>query len=137
MIRQIVRDVDFLSQKSVPATRADMPIIRDLIDTLYANREHCVGMAANMIGELKTILIARLSGEAVIMVNPVITDRSAQSYEVQEGCLSLLGTRPTTRSKVITVEYLDRKFKKRRMILRDLEAQIVQHEMDHFEGKII
>lgn len=137
MIRQIVRDVDFLSQKSVPATRADMPIIRDLIDTLDANREHCVGMAANMIGELKTILIAQLSGEAVIMVNPVITDRSAQSYEVQEGCLSLLGTRPTTRFKVITVEYLDRKFKKRRMILRDLEAQIVQHEMDHFEGKII
>ena len=137
MIRQIVRDEGFLRQRSVPATRADMQIIRDLTDTLQANREHCVGMAANMIGELKTILIAQLSGEAVIMVNPVIIDRSAQSYEVQEGCLSLLGTRPATRYRVITVEYLDRKFKKRRMILRDLEAQIIQHEMDHFEGKII
>lgn len=137
MIRPIVRDESFLRQKSVPAARADMPIVRDLIDTLEANREHCIGMAANMIGELKTILIAQLSGEYVIMINPVITDRSAQSYEAQEGCLSLTGTRRAKRYRVITVEYLDRKFKKRRMILRDLEAQIIQHEMDHFEGIII
>ena len=137
MVRNIVRDVEFLKQKSEPATRADMQVARDLLDTLEANREHCVGLAANMIGERKTILVAYLSGEAVIMINPVITDHSAQSYDVSEGCLSLLGTRPAKRYKVITVEYLDRKFKKRRMILRGLEAQIIQHETDHFEGTII
>lgn len=137
MVREIVKDVIFLKQKSQPATRDDMQIIRDLLDTVKANKDRCAGMAANMIGERKTILTALVGKEYIIMVNPVIVDKSKQCYETEEGCLSLVGERPAKRYSVITVEFLDKRFKKRRQTFRDFDAQIIQHEMDHFEGIII
>jgi len=137
MVREIVRDPVFLSQKSVKATKDDTQVIRDLLDTVTANADRCVGMAANMIGVNKTVLVALIGGKYQIMVNPVITDKSKAVYEAQEGCLSHIGERNVTRYKIITVEYLDSRFKKKKQTFKDFEAQIIQHEMDHFEGKLI
>ena len=137
MIREIVKDTFFLSQKSEPATRQDQPVIQDLLDTVRANADRCVGMAANMIGERKTILVAQAGKDYLVMVNPKIVDHSRQCYETEESCLSLTGQRPVKRYSVIVVEYLDRKFKRKKQMFRDFEAQIIQHEMDHFEGIII
>lgn len=137
MIKDIVRDEAVLAVKSEPATKADMQTVRDLLDTVKANEERCVGMAANMIGVHKTILVALISDEYTAMINPVIVDRSKETYETEEGCLSLNGVRPVKRHRIITVEYLDRKFKRRRGIFRDFEAEIIQHEIDHFSGIII
>ena len=137
MVKDIVRDEKILSVKSEPATRADMQTVRDLLDTVQANSERCVGMAANMIGVHRTILVALIGEEYIAMINPRIVDKSKETYETEEGCLSLSGVRPVTRFRTIAVEYLDKKFKRRRGIFRDYEAEIIQHEMDHFEGKII
>lgn len=137
MIREIVKDTFFLSQKSEPATRQDQPVIQDLLDTVRANADRCVGMAANMIGERKTILVAQVGKDYLVMVNPKIVDHSRQCYETEESCLSLTGQRPVKRYSVIVVEYLDRKFKRKRQTFRDFEAQIIQHEMDHFNGILI
>ena len=137
MIREIVKDTFFLSQKSEPATRQDQPVIQDLLDTVRANADRCVGMAASMIGERKTILVAQAGKDYLVMVNPKIVDHSKQCYETEESCLSLTGQRPVKRYSVIVVEYLDRKFKRKKQTSRDFEAQIIQHEMDHFEGIII
>lgn len=137
MIREIVKDTFFLSQKSEPATRQDQPVIQDLLDTVRANADRCVGMAANMIGERKTILVAQAGKDYLVMVNPKIVDHSKQCYETEESCLSLTRQRPVKRYSVIVVEYLDRKFKRKKQTFRDFEAQIIQHEMDHFEGIII
>lgn len=137
MIREIITDPIFLHQKSEPMTKDDRQVILDLQDTLKANADRCVGMAANMIGERKTALIAAIGGEHVIMINPKIVDKSKQSYEAEEGCLSLTGTRPVKRYNAITVEYLDKKFKRKKQTFKDFEAQIIQHEMDHFEGILI
>lgn len=108
-----------------------------MLDTIEANAERCVGMAANMIGVRKTILVAQIGKEYLIMVNPKIVDHSKQYYDVEESCLSLTGRRPAKRYPIIAVEYLDKKFKKKRQTFRDFEAQIIQHEMDHFEGILI
>lgn len=137
MVKDIVRDEAVLAVKSEPAARADMQTVRDLLDTVEANSERCVGMAANMIGVHKTILVALIGNEYVAMINPRIVDRSKETYDTEEGCLSLSGVRSVTRYKTIVVEYLDRKFKRRRGIFRDYEAEIIQHEMDHFDGIII
>ena len=137
MIREIVKDTFFLSQKSEPATRQDLPVIQDLLDTIRANADRCVGMAANMIGERKTILAAQIGKDYPVMINPKIVDHSKQCYETEESCLSLTGQRPVKRYSVIVVEYLDRKFKRKKQTFRDFEAQIIQHEMDHFEGILI
>ena len=137
MIREIVKDTFFLSQKSEPATRQDQPVIQDLLDTVRANADRCVGMAANMIGERKTILVEQAGKDYLVMVNPKIVDHSRQCYETEESCLSLTGQRPVKRYSVIVVEYLDRKFKRKKQTFRDFEAQIIQHEMDHFEGILI
>ena len=137
MIREIVKDTFFLSQKSEPATRQDQPVIQDLLDTVRANADRCVGMAANMIGERKTILVAQAGKDYLVMVNPKIVDHSKQCYETEESCLSLTGQRPVKRYSVIVVEYLDRKFKRKKQTFRDFEIQISQHAMDHFEGIII
>ena len=137
MIREIVKDIFFLNQKSEPATRQDQPVIQDLLDTVRANADRCVGMAANMIGERKTILVAQAGKDYLVMVNPKIVDHSRQCYETEESCLSLTGQRPVKRYSVIVVEYLDRKFKRKRQTFRDFEAQIIQHEMDHFNGILI
>lgn len=137
MIKEIVTNPIFLSQKSEPATKNDQQTIRDLLDTIEANAERCVGMAANMIGVRKTILVAQIGKEYLIMVNPKIVDHSKQSYNVEEGCLSLPGQRPAKRYNIVVVEYLDKKFKKKKQTFKDFEAQIIQHEMDHFEGLLI
>lgn len=137
MIKEIVTDPIFLSQKSEPATKNDQQTVRDLLDTIEANAERCVGMAANMIGVRKTILVAQIGKEYLIMVNPKIIDHSKQSYNVEEGCLSLSGQRSAKRYNIVVVEYLDKKFKKKKQTFKDFEAQIIQHEMDHFEGILI
>ena len=137
MIREIVTDPIFLSQKSEPATKSDQQTILDLLDTIQANSDRCVGMAANMIGVHKTILVALIGDEYIAMINPKIVDKSKETYDTEEGCLSLSGVRPVTRHRIITVEYMDKKFKRRRDIFRDFEAEIIQHEIDHFSGIII
>lgn len=136
MIKPITKDVIFLSQKSEPATKADLSIGYDLMDTLRANREHCVGMAANMIGVKKNIIIVNMGMMDVVMFNPVIVKKDTP-YETEEGCLSLVGVRPTKRYQNIEVEYLDFGWNKKRMKLSGWTAQICQHEIDHLSGRII
>lgn len=136
MIKPVVKDILFLGQKSEPATKDDVAVINDLIDTLRANLEHCVGMAANMIGVKKRILVFSVGNIIVPMVNPVILKKE-KSYETEESCLSLTGFRKTIRYEKIEVEYLDRNFKKHRETFTGFTAQIIQHEIDHFEGIII
>ena len=136
MVRDIVRDVFFLGQKSVPATKDDMYIGKDLMDTLAAHREGCVGMAANMIGEKKRIIIVNMGFIDVVMYNPVLL-RKDTPYETEEGCLSLIGVRKTTRYENIEVEYYDSAWKKQKKKLSGWTAQICQHELDHLEGIII
>ena len=136
MIKPIVKDIVFLSQKSEPATKEDIAVIDDLTDTLRANLEYCVGMAANMIGVKKRILVFTIGDIITPMINPVILNKE-NSYETEECCLSLSGFRKTIRYEKIEVEYLDRNFKKQRQIFKGFTAQIIQHEIDHFEGIII
>lgn len=137
MIRKIVTDPIFLSRKSEPASKEDMHTVHDLLDTLKANSHRCVGMAANMIGVSKTILAAIIDNEYIVMINPKITDKSKQSFEAEESCLSLNGVRKTIRYNSITVEYFDRKFKRKKQTFTGFNAQIIQHEIDHFNGVLI
>ena len=136
MVKQIVRDIFFLGQPSKLATKADIQIGKDLQDTLQANRERCVGMAANMIGVRKNIIIVNMGFIDVVMFNPVML-RKDTPYETEEGCLSLTGVRKTTRYENIEVEYYDMDWKKQKMKLSGWPAQICQHEMDHLEGILI
>lgn len=136
MIKAVVKDILFLEQKSELATKDDVEVINDLIDTLRANLEHCVGMAANMIGVKKRILVFSVGEMIIPMVNPVILKKEIP-YEAEESCLSLEGFRKTTRYEKIEVEYLDRNFKKHKQVFTGFTAQIIQHEVDHFEGIII
>lgn len=131
-----MKDVLFLGQKSEPATKADLAIAQDLQDTLTANRDRCVGMAANMIGVRKRVIIVNMGLFNVVMFNPVII-RKERPFETEEGCLSLSGVRKTTRYERITVEYLDTSWKKHRQEYTGWTAQIIQHECDHLEGVII
>ncbi|SDA76809.1 peptide deformylase [Lachnospiraceae bacterium G11] len=136
MVRQVVRDPLFLQQKSEPATEADKQVVADLIDTLNANREKCVGMAANMIGVKKQIIVVAAGPFVFPMINPVITKKSGM-YKTEEGCLSLSGVRPCTRYKEIEVDYLDQNFQKQHGKFSDFTAQIIQHEIQHFGGELI
>ncbi len=136
MIKPIMKDVLFLNQKSEPATKADMQVVRDLLDTLQANRAGCVGMAANMIGVKKRIIAVNMGLLDIPMINPVIVKKSG-AYETEEGCLSLIGVRKTTRYQEIEVEFLDINWKKQRQKFSGWIAQIIQHECDHLEGIII
>ncbi len=136
MVKPIVKDIFFLGQKSEPATKADAAVIQDLLDTLKANEEHCVGMAANMIGVKKCIIAVNMGVMNMAMVNPVIT-KKYEPYETEEGCLSLTGVRKTTRYQKIEVEYLDQNFKRQRQTYTGWIAQIIQHEVDHCNGIVI
>ncbi len=136
MVKEIMRDPFFLAQKSVPATKEDLQVGRDLMDTLKAHREGCVGMAANMIGVKKNIIIVNMGFIDVVMFNPVITSKSGP-YQTEEGCLSLIGVRKTTRYQDIEVEYYDFAWKKQRQKLSGWTAQIAQHEIDHCNGIVI
>ena len=131
-----MRDPFFLAQKSVPASKDDLQVGRDLMDTLKAHREGCVGMAANMIGVKKNIIIVNMGLVDVVMFNPVITSKSGP-YQTEEGCLSLAGVRKTTRYQDIEVEYYDFAWKKQRQKLSGWTAQIAQHEIDHCNGIVI
>lgn len=136
MIKPIVKDILFLGQKSEIATKEDIKIVDDLVDTLRANLKDCVGMAANMIGVKKRILVFSVGEIIVPMINPVILKKE-NSYETEESCLSLNGFRKTTRYEKIEVEYFDKNFKKHKEVFTGFIAQIIQHEIDHFEGIII
>ena len=136
MQKAIVKDPLFLQQKSVPATKADLFLAQDLQDTLLAHRESCVGLAANMIGYQKRVIIFMYGMVPVIMFNPILK-KKVSPYQVEESCLSLVGSCLATRYKEITVEYLDQNWQKQTLILKDFPAQICQHELDHLEGILI
>ena len=136
MIRPIMKDVIFLSQKAESATKKDRAIGLDLLDTLKAHQEECVGMAANMIGEKKAIIVCTLNNRNVLMYNPEIIKRSFP-FETEEGCLSLTGLRKCTRYKEIEVVYLDESFRNKKAKFTGWDAQIIQHECDHLQGIII
>lgn len=136
MVKPIMKDIFFLNQKSEPATKADMQVVQDLLDTLKANEAGCVGLAANMIGVKKRIIAVSMGFVNVAMLNPVITKKSG-AYETEEGCLSLTGVRKTTRYQEIEVEYFDQSWKKHKQKYTGWIAQIIQHECDHLEGIII
>ena len=136
MIKPITKDPIFLAQKSVPATILDLPVAQDLKDTLEAHREGCVGMAANMIGVNKRIIVFDDHGSATVMFNPEIVKCSG-AYEAEEGCLSLSGVRKTRRWRQIKVRYQNERFETRLKTYTGFTAQIIQHEIDHCNGVLI
>lgn len=136
MIRPICRDVLFLQKRSLPATEADKQVGEDLLDTLRANKEHCVGMAANMIGVNKRIIVVNAGFMDLLMYNPMIVSKR-KPYQTEEGCLSLIGVRKTTRYEEIEVTYQDHNFKPQKAKFSGWTAQIIQHEVDHCGGIII
>lgn len=136
MIQPIVKDILFLSRKSEEANENDQQIIQDLIDTLQAHRLHCVGLAANMIGKAKQILVFFEDNEIHVMLNPKIIKKKKKIMK-EEGCLSLSGVRKVERYEEIIVQYQDRQMKQHVKKYSGYSAQIIQHEMDHFLGILI
>ena len=136
MIRPVIRDVMFLARKSVPADRGDTAAAQDLFDTLQASRDRCAGMAANMIGVSKRIIVVNTGLTGIIMFNPVIL-RHDTPYDTMEGCLSLDGMRPARRYRNIEVEYYDSQWQRHRQKFSGYAAQVIQHEIDHLNGIII
>lgn len=136
MVKPIMRDIMFLSQPSEKATQADQQAITDLLDTLNAHLDGCVGMAANMIGVQKRIVVVRMGPVSVAMINPEIVSKSGE-YDTEEGCLSLMGVRKCKRWRNIEVCYQDTAFLPRRQKYSGYIAQIIQHELDHCNGVII
>ena len=136
MVKSIMRDIFFLNQKSEPAMKEDIQTAVDLLDTLKAHEDGCVGMAANMIGVNKRIIAVNMGFANIAMLNPMIVSKKGP-YEAEEGCLSLQGVRKTTRYQEIEVEYEDIHFKKQHQKYKGWVAQIIQHEVDHCEGIII
>ena len=137
MIRELMHDPFFLGQKAKPATEADMDIAKDLLETLKSHEEECVGMAANMIGELKHIIAYHVEGEYCVMFNPEIIEQMLP-YDTEESCLSLLGgPRPCKRYNVIKVRYQNSAFDVCEGVFTGFEAQIIQHEVDHCNGVLI
>ena len=136
MVKEIVKDVMFLSQKAERATEKDKYIANDLLDTLKANKDRCVGLAANMIGYNKAIICVSGGIYDFIMINPVITYTNGE-YKTEEGCLSLIGERECKRYKEIEVDYLDMYFRKQHGRYTGFVAEIIQHEIDHTNGIII
>ena len=136
MIREICRDETFLAQKAAPATADDLATAQDLLDTLTAHKDGCVGMAANMIGVCKRIIAFDNEGTYMVMFNPVII-RQSEPYEAEEGCLSLNGTRKTKRFRSIKVQWQNEKFQPRIKTFSGWTAEIIQHELDHCDGILI
>lgn len=137
MVKELMHDPVFLAKKAEKATEADLQTAQDLLETLIAHQEGCVGMAANMIGELKRIIAFDNDGEYMVMFNPEII-KKAESYDTEESCLSLLGgPRKTKRYKTIKVQYQNEKFQTRIKTFKGFEAQIIQHEIDHCDGILI
>ena len=137
MIRELMHDPIFLARKSAEATKEDLQTAQDLLDTLNAHREGCVGMAANMIGVCKRIIVFDDGGKLSLMLNPEIVKASGE-YETEEGCLSLLGgPRKTKRYRKIKVRYQTEQFQIRMKTFENFTAQIIQHEIDHCNGILI
>ena len=136
MVREICRDEAFLAQKAEPAAADDLGTAQDLLDTLAAHKDGCVGMAANMIGVNKRIIAFDNEGKYLVMLNPVIV-RQSGAYEAEEGCLSLTGTRKTKRFQTIKVQWQNEKFQTRLKTFTGWTAEIIQHEIDHCEGVLI
>ena len=136
MVKEIVKDVMFLSQKAEKTTKKDKYIATDLLDTLKANKDRCVGLAANMIGYNKAIICVSGGLYDFVMINPIITKKSGE-YQIEEGCLSLIGERKCKRYKEIEVDYLDINFNKQHGKYTEFVAEIIQHEIDHINGIII
>ena len=137
MVRPIVKDKFLLSQKSAPADKNDLPVAQDMVETIAAHSEECVGMAANMIGVLKRIIVFQELNRYVVMLNPVIKWASPETYTTNEGCLCHEGARDVTRHEEIDVEFLDMRMRKCRVKYSGITAEIIQHEMDHLEGILI
>ena len=137
MVREIKKGIEIFSEKALPADRGDVKYAKDLLDTLKANSDICVGMAANMIGVNKRIAAVSSGKSCFVLINPVITAHSEETYQASEGCLSLEGKRYAERYEWILVEYYDIKFKKQKQKFSGFTAQIIQHEMNHFDGKVI
>lgn len=137
MIRPICKDIFLLAMRSTPASAEDLGTAHDLLDTVAAHAHECVGMAANMIGVHKRIIVFQDGMRYTVMLNPVIKWSSPKTFEAEEGCLSHTGTRPVTRHESIEVEYLDMNLKKQRRKYSDFTAQIIQHECDHLDGILI
>ena len=137
MVRPIVKDKFLLSQKSAPADRSDLPTAQDLVETIAAHAEECVGMAANMIGVLKRIIVFQEFNRYVVMINPEVVWESPATYETNEGFLCHEGAKNVTRHEEIEVEFLDLRMKKCRVKYSGITAEIIQHEMDHLEGVLI
>ena len=137
MVKEIMHDPMFLALKSEPATAEDLPVAKDLLDTLSANKEACVGMAANMIGVRKRIIVFDNNGTYMTMFNPVIL-KSAEPYDTEEGCLSLLGgPRKCKRYKTVKVQWQNEDMQTRIKTFTGWTAQIIQHEIDHCNGILI
>ena len=136
MIRDICKDELFLARKAAPASPEDLSIAQDLLETLIAHKDGCVGMAANMIGVNKRIIAVDCDGAYLLMLNPVILKQSG-AYEAEEGCLSLAGTRKTKRYRSIKVQWQNEKFQTRVKTFTGWTAQIIQHEIDHCDGILI
>lgn len=136
MVKSIVKGKHIFARKAQPATETDRQVVTDLLDTLRANREICVGMAANMIGVNKSIIVVAAGPFQFAMVNPVITEKTGE-YQTKESCLSLDGERPCTRYEQIEVDYLDGNFKPQHGRYTGFTAQIIQHEIDHCNGVVI
>ena len=137
MIRERVTDQFSLSQKSILATPEDLPVVQDLLDTIKAHEQECVGMAANMIGVNKNIIVVNDNGKYLVMINPIVLKTSGRLYETEEGCLSHQGVKKTKRYEKIKIAYFDESFKKKIKTFQDYLAQIIQHEIDHCQGILI
>ena len=136
MVKELMHDPTFLARKSAPAEKEDLQTARDLLDTLMAHKDTCVGMAANMIGVNKRIIAFENDGEYMLMFNPVIVKKSGP-YDTEEGCLSLTGTRKAKRFQTVKVQWQNEKFQTRLKTFTGWTAEIIQHEIDHCEGIVI
>lgn len=137
MVKEIVKDVDFLSKPLGRATREDLHIIADLLDTAEDHRDRCLGLTANQIGYDKRIIVVKVGERFIPFINPIITQKSKQTYIAEEGCLSLEGLRTVKRYSSIRLTWLDGNFKSHSDIFSGLTAEIIQHEVDHCNGKLI
>lgn len=137
MVKEIMKDLLFLGRKAEAATKEDGAIAENLLDTLRAHRDHCVGMAANMIGEQKAIIAIVEGNRITAMLNPEVVKKSPKTYKTVEGCLSIPGEREVERHDWIEVKYRDMDWHKEKRKFTGFEAEIIQHELDHLEGKLI
>lgn len=137
MVREIVKDIDFLHKPLKTANRNDLHILKDLFDTAEFHRDICIGLTANQIGYDKRIIVVKINEKFIPFINPVITKKSKQTYLAEEGCLSLDGIREVKRHVSIDLTWLDENFKSYRGTFFGMEAEIIQHEVDHCNGKLI